>query len=238
MKITPLLLVLLVAACAPGPQEPTPLEPAAPTPMSETPTEPETPTEVEPLPEEPSVSVVPMEPEPPTEPPSEPDAAELPEVPTPTEAAPAEPDAPAAGEAAPANPAPAGTISISADNQTFVTSAEGELNPVTVPAGGTFYLRLEFSDPDGINAAEVQLRNSDAAGTLPTGPFSVAASDCEAQLASAPTELTCTLTVSVAPGTQNIAQPGETAYAFRPQVTDVLGNIDLAFSWAYLIVAP
>lgn len=236
MKFTPLLLVLLVAACAPGPQEPIPLAPVAP--MIETPTEPEPLTEAELLPEEPSVSVVPTEPEPLDEPPGEPDAADLPEVPAPTEAAPAEPGAPAAGEAAPANLAPEGTLSLSADNQTFVTSAEDELNPVTVPAGGTFYLRLEASDPDGVTGAEVQLRNSDASGTLPTGPFSVAASDCAATLASAPTELTCTLTVNVAPGTQNIAQPGETAYAFRPQVTDALGNSTLAFSWAYLIVAP
>ena len=223
----PLLLVLLAAACAPGPQEPTALEPVAPL----------------------------SEPEPPVLTPAEP-AADEPATGAPTAETPVEttelPEAPAGGEV-PADPAaegetteegaapssaPQGTVGISADNQSFVSSSADELNPVTVTAGGTFYLQLTFSDPDGITEAQVQLRNSPDEGTLPTGPFSIAGSDCDVQLASAPTELTCTFTVNVAPDAQNISEAGETAYAFRPLVTDALGNSELAFSWAYLIVEP
>jgi hypothetical protein len=234
----PLLLLLLAAACAPGPQKPTALEPIAPL------------SEPEPAPEEPSVTLAPAEPATDEPAPNE-TATGVPTAETPVETTEL-PEAPAGGEA-PADPAaegeateegaapssaPQGTIGISADNQGFVSSSADELNPVTVTAGGTFYLQLTFSDPDGITEAQVQLRNSPDEGTLPTGPFSIAASDCDAQLASAPTELTCTLTVSVAPDAQNISEPGETAYAFRPFVTDALGNSMLAFSWAYLIVEP
>lgn len=246
--LLPLLLLLLAAACAPGPQEPTTLEPVAPL------------SEPEPAAEEPPVMLTPAEPatdEPaPDEPALDEPTPDEPATGAPTPETPVEttelPQAPAAGEA-PAEPAaegeaaeeetvpssaPQGTIGISADNQGFVSSAADELNPVTVTAGSTFYLRLNFSDPDGITEAQVQLRNSADEGTLPTGPFSIAASDCDAQLASVPTELTCTLTVNVAADAQNISEPGETAYAFRPFVTDALGNGMLAFSWAYLIVEP
>ncbi len=209
------LLTLLLAACAPGPQEPVELEPVAPT------------TEAESV-EGSGVTVTPAGP------------GELPEVPPLTGEPAAEPAAPTPegeAEAAP-SAAPQGTIGISADNTTFITSAADELNPITITAGGSFYLQLNFTDPDGVSAAQVELRNSAAAGTLPTGPFTVAASDCEAALASAPTDLTCTLTVSIAPDTQNIGEAGETAYAFRPLVTDTLGNSELVTSWAYLIVEP
>lgn len=245
-RLVPLLLVLLAAACAPGPQEPMLLEPVAP--LSET----------KPLSEEPSVTLTPAEPATDAPAPNEPspetpvETTELPEAPTEAETAPAAPADPAdegevaeettteeaTEENAVPSSSPQGTISISADNQGFVTSSEGELNPVTVRAGDTFYLQLNFSDPDGITAAQVALRNSPDEGTLPTGPFSIAASDCDAQLASAPTELTCTFTVSIAADAQNINEAGETAYAFRPFVTDALGNSELAFSWAYLIVEP
>lgn len=149
------------------------------------------------------------------------------------------PDGAASGGAAPApSPDPQGTISISADNVTFVTSGEGELNPVTVPAGSTFYLQLAFADPDGISSAQVQLRNSADVGTLPTGPFTISSNDCETAVEAAPTDLTCTVAVAVAPDAQDIEQPSETAYAFRPLVTDTAGNGGLAFSWAYLNVEP
>ena len=176
-----------------------------------------------------------------------------PATPTPaptTNAAPEEPsvtvipDNPAdANPAAPGDePAPTsdpqGTISISADNETFVTSTSDALSPVTVPAGTTFYLKLEFADPDGISEAQVQLRNSADVGPLPTGPFTVSSNDCATAVESAPTELTCTVAVTVAPDAQDIQQPGETAYAFRPLVTDTAGNGGLAFSWAYLNVSP
>lgn len=228
-RFFPLLLVLLVAACAPGPQEPLALEPVAPA--------------TETVPEEPSVVVVPAEPEVPASPSELPEVPasppELPEVPAATEAAPADPEAPAAkGETDAPTSTPQGTIGVSADNQNFVTSSADEINPVTVTAGGTFYLQLNFTDPDGITAAQVELRNSADAGTLPTGPFTVAASDCETAVASAPTDLTCTLTVGLSPDAQNISEAGETAYAFRPLVSDALGNSELAYSWAYLIVEP
>ena len=213
MKRTAFILAALLAACTPGPQQ-SELQPAAPV------------IEPEPLPEVP-------------EPASEPSVVVVPAVPTEPADAPAAPESggASAGEAAPTSE-PQGTLSISADNQTFVTNVAGEVTPVTVAAGGTFYLRLEFTDPDGISAAQVELRNTADPGTLPRGPFSVASSDCEATLASAPTELTCTVAVTVAPDAQNIAQAGEVAYAFRPLVTDAAGNGDLALSWGYLVVQP
>ncbi len=256
----PFLLVILIAACTPGPQEPAVLEPVAPTTQAPAPEIAATPAPE--ATEEPAVVVTPAEP------------AGLPEVPPLTASAPEAPPATEtetstetettetenteaettetetaetenteseSGDAEAATTprlAPQGTISISADNQSFSTNEEEQLNPVTVAAGRMFYLKLEFSDPDGITGAEVQLRNSAAAGTLPTGPFSVTSSDCEAQLASAPTELTCKLEVSIAADAQNIAEAGETAYAFRPSVTDALGNNELSFSWGYLIVGP
>lgn len=218
MKRTAFILAALLAACAPGPQQ-SELQPAAP--IIEPEPIPEVPAPEAPAPEvpasEPSVVVVPAEP------------ADAP--------APESGGAPAGETAAPTSE-PQGTLSISADNQTFVTNVAGEVTPVTVTAGGTFYLRLEFTDPDGISTAQVELRNSADTGTLPRGPFSVASSDCEAALASAPTELTCTVAVTVAPDAQNIAQAGEVAYAFRPLVTDAAGNGDLALSWGYLVVQP
>ena len=223
MKRYALVLTALLAACAPGPQQ-SELEPAAPV------------ITPEPLPEVPapeaSAPEVPM----PEEPASEPSVVVVPAEPADAPAAP-ESGGASAGEAAPTSE-PQGTLSISADNQTFVTNVAGEVTPITVTAGGTFYLRLEFTDPDGISAAQVELRNSADPGTLPRGPFSIASSDCEAALASVPTDLTCTVAVAVAPDAQSIAQAGEVAYAFRPLVTDAAGNSTLALSWGYLAVQP
>ena len=228
MKRTAFILAALLAACAPAPQQ-SELEPAAPVITPEP--LPEVPAPDVPAPEpasEPSVVVVPAEPTEPTEPTAAPAAPE---------SGGAASGGASAGEAAPTSE-PQGTLSISADNQTFVTNVAGEVTPVTVAAGGTFYLRLEFTDPDGVSAAQVELRNTDDPGTLPNGPFSIASSDCEAALASVPTELTCTVAVTVAPDAQNIAQAGEVAYAFRPSVTDAAGNSTLALSWGYLVVQP
>ena len=263
-RYLPFLLVCMVAACTPRPQPPAQLEPVAPAteaPATGTPAEAPT-TAAEPLPEEPAVVVTPAEPgglpevppltasapEAPAAPETETAEAETTEAETSSESETTETETSTEGETASGGAttdatstprlAPQGIISISADNQTFATNEAEELNAVTVPAGATFYLKLEFSDPDGITEAEVQLRNSAAAGTLPTGPFTVTSSDCEAQLASTPTDLTCTLEVSIAADAQNIAEAGETAYAFRPSVTDALGNTELSFSWGYLIVEP
>ena len=106
------------------------------------------------------------------------------------------------------------------------------------PGGNRWLGGFERLGLDGVSAAQVELRNTDDPGTLPRGPFSIASSDCEAALASAPTELTCTVAVTVAPDAQNIAQAGEVAYAFRPSVTDAAGNSTLALSWGYLVVQP
>jgi hypothetical protein len=216
----PLLAGALLAACAPAPQQPAALDPAPPVaePIEEPATE--LPRAEEPIGAPGGATVTQLEP---------PEVEVTPDAPAEAEAA-GETEAPAETPAA-----PQGTISISADGETFVT---GEDNPVTVAAGGTFSLRLEFSDPDGISDLGVELRNSEFAGALPTGPFSVTASDCEAQLAGAPTEVSCTLEVAIAPDAQPIDQEGEFAYAFRPSATDSLGNSALAFSWAYLIVEP
>ena len=172
-----------------------------------------------------------LEPVTPVAAPEEPSVTFIPDDP-----ADANPAAP--GDAPAPTSDPQGTIGISADNETFVTSTGDTLNAVTVPAGSTFYLELTFADPDGISSAQVYLRNSADAGPLPTGPFTVASNDCETAVELVPTELTCTVAVTVAPDAQNIQQPGETAYAFRPFVSDTAGNDTLAFSWAYLNVEP
>ena len=153
-------VALLLAACAPGPQQ-TDLEPVTPpvTPEVMTPAAPETATE-------PAVTITSL----------------LTSGGTVSGGA---ASGGAGGEAA-VNPNPQGEISISTDDVTFVTSTSDEVTPVSVPAGGTFYLRLDFSDPDGVTATQIELRNSDAAGTLPTGPFSIASSDCETAVALAP----------------------------------------------------
>jgi len=221
---TPLLIALLTGACAPAVEPSPPVSQDAPPAISE----PETPEPENEAPEDEASTVSP------TAPMTGGADVEAPEDETGAEATP--PDAMTGGAGADAAP-PEGTLQISADNQTFVN---GEENPVTVRAGESFYVRLAFSDPSGVQSVEVQLRNSQFAGTLPTGPFTVdaEASTCEAQLAEAPTELNCVLKVDVAPDAQPINQEGEFAYAFRPSVTDAAGNSDLAYVWGYLIVEP
>lgn len=248
-RLTSLLLVTLLlgllAACAPGPQEPAPLEPVAPS--TELPdTLPETTAPEVVIPEAPAPEAVAPEaevPEAETAVPEEPTVTVIPAEPEEDVAATPPSGATSGGEASggsvitdPSDPGINATIGISADNQSFVSATDEGQNPITLPAGSTFYLRVQATDPDGITGATVELRNSDAAGALPTGPFSVAASDCEAQVAAAPTELTCIVSVTIAPDATNITQEGETAYAFRPRITDAAGNADLAYSWGYLIV--
>lgn len=260
----PLLLIGLLAACAPGPQEPAMLEPVAP--MTETPdtTIPETTVPEVAVPDTtpsdtaaPDTAVSDATAETEDAPPEEPTITVIPSSPEGEDAADeggeagnAEAGNTNAGAAAPAGNTSSGgvaladpedpgipaTIGISADNATFVSAGEGERNSITLAAGSTFYLRIQATDPEGITGAAVELRNSEAEGTLPTGPFSVASSDCETQTASAPTELTCTVTVTIAPDAQNIQEEGEAAYAFRPRITDAAGNSELAYSWGYLII--
>ncbi len=243
----PLVMVGMLAACAPGPLESAPLEPLAPETTVPEMGEPEVIVPMTPETMTPDTTMEPeMEPEVEVITPETAEPETLPEEPTIT-VIPAEPEGDVAAEAAGAmsggslatDPEDTGidaTISISADNQSFISATDEDQNPVTVAAGGTFYLRVSASDPDGITGVAAELRNSDDAGPLPAGPFAVASSDCEAQVAAVPTELTCTVAVTIALGTQNIVQEGETAYAFRPLITDALGSSDLAYSWGYLIV--
>lgn len=233
--LTPLFVLLLIAACAPGPQEPPMQEPLAP--LGERAQELPS-TEAPVAPAGPPAGPVVTQLEPPEAPEDAPEVT-TPAVPDAPETTPedASEDAPeTSAEASAETPAaPQGTIAISADGQTF---SSGDQEPVTVSAGESFTLQLEFSDPDGVSEIQVELRNSAEAGVLPTGPFTVISSDCEQQLASIPTEVSCTLEVAVAPDAQPIAEEGEFAYAFRPNATDSLGNSTLAFSWGYLIVEP
>lgn len=223
------LIVLLLASCAPGAQEPMMLEPAAP--LEEPAPAPELPSTEAPAAAPTGPVVTQLEP-PEVEAPATPGIPDAPEV----VADPEEADPEAATEApAEVSSAPQGTIAISSDGETFSSGSE---EPVTVTAGESFTLRLEFSDPDGISEVQVELRNSANAGPLPTGPFTIASNDCDAQLTSIPTEISCTVEVAVALEAQPIAEAGESAYAFRPSATDSLGNSALPFSWGYLIVEP
>ena len=111
---------------------------------------------------------------------------------------------------------------------------------VSVAAGDSFYLRLNYSDPSGITGLNISLRNSDASGTLPTGPFTIdeadATSTCDDQLAADPTELNCTIKVDVAADAQNISEGDEFAYVFRAQVSDAAGNNDTDNDRGYVAI--
>ena len=106
----------------------------------------------------------------------------------------------------------------------------GDERVVRVLPGGSFFLRVQYSDPSGVSSVDISLRNSSFQGELPSGPFTIdeaaSTSTCDDQLATAPTELNCTIKVDVASDAQNISDSGEFAYVFRAQVEDAAGNSD------------
>ena len=143
--------------------------------------------------------------------------------------------------------APQGTLEVAAspagpfynDRPGGISKASDE-RVVSVAAGDSFYLRLNYSDPSGITGLNISLRNSDSSGTLPAGPFTVdeadATSTCDDQLAADPTELNCTIKVDVAADAQNISESGEFAYVFRAQVSDAAGNNDTDNDRGYVAI--
>ena len=132
--------------------------------------------------------------------------------------------------------APTGTLEVSASPAgPFYNDRPGGISDVSdervvrALPGGSFFVRVNYSDPSGVSNVELSLRNSSEQGELPTASFTIdeAASTCDDQLAASPTELNCTLKVDVAPGTQNISEGGEFAYVFRARVADAAGNVEV-----------
>ena len=143
--------------------------------------------------------------------------------------------------------APTGTLEVAAspagpfyNDRPDGISEVGDSRIVGALPGSSFFLRVNYSDPSGITGLAISLRNSEFEGTLPSGPFTVdesaSTSTCDEQLATAPTELNCTLKVDVAADAQNISESGEFAYVFRAQVTDAAGNTELGNERGYVVV--
>lgn len=135
--------------------------------------------------------------------------------------------------------APEGTFGVSTSADGTFTNDAGEEGPITddgdariisVPAGGTFYAEVDYTDPDGIASITIQLRNSSPegiSGPLPAGGFTVGEPTGTCDLGSA-TAVTCVYPITVDPTVVDISEldgaGGEFAYVFRAQVTDALGN--------------
>ena len=145
----------------------------------------------------------------------------------------------------PVTPPPSGTFpdfAVSAaeagpftnDAGTNILSAADD-RVVNVAAGGTFYARVSYSDPEGISNIVVYLANRSPAGftaDLAQGQnvrgFTLGAPLAGCDLSSSPTSVTCIYPVTVAPGTPNITgltgAGTEFAYVLRTRVTDGAGT--------------
>ena len=148
--------------------------------------------------------------------------------------------------------APTGDFGVSAtQNGTFTNDKPNNIKDasdnriVRVQPGGTFYARVTYSDPDGIEDIEVNLVNgkpAGVAGTLdPTQQFFTlgdATGTCD--LSSNPKDVTCVYPITVDEDAKNItalANSGdEFAYVFRTKVTDTLNNTSDEPNRGYVIV--
>ena len=106
---------------------------------------------------------------------------------------------------------------------------------VNVAAGGTFYARVSYSDPEGVSNIVVYLANRSPSGFLSdlaqgqnVKGFTLGAPLAGCDLSSRPTSVTCVYPVTVAAGTPNITGlpgvAGEFAYVLRTRVTDGAGT--------------
>ena len=143
--------------------------------------------------------------------------------------------------------APTGTLEVSASPAgPFYNDRPGGISDISdervvrVLPGGSFFFRVNYSDPSGVQGVEISLRNSSEQGELPTDSFTIdeaaSTSTCDDQLATSPTELNCTIKVDVAPGTQNISEGGEFAYVFRARVADAAGNVEVDNDRGYVSI--
>ena len=143
--------------------------------------------------------------------------------------------------------APTGTLEVAASPAgPFYNDRPGGISDISdervvrVLPGGSFFFRVNYSDPSGVQGVEISLRNSSEQGELPTDSFTIdeaaSTSTCDDQLATSPTELNCTIKVDVAPGTQNISEGGEFAYVFRARVADAAGNVEVDNDRGYVSI--
>ena len=154
--------------------------------------------------------------------------------------------------------APAGDLGVSSafggpylsDAGEAITSPDDE-RVLSVQPGGEFYVQVDYEDPSGITAIEVNVVNSNpegVAGALdPTQGFFTLGqptgvsepSGCD--LSSNPTSVTCVYEIQVADDAVNIAElegsAGEFAYVFRTKVTDAAGNTSDEAERGYVTVA-
>lgn len=86
----------------------------------------------------------------------------------------------------------------------------------TVPAGGTFFLRIAASDDVGLETLEVQVDRGEGNERLDETPIFPFSRDCD--LSTTPREVVCTYTIEVNPS----APPQE--YAFRGRIADLANN--------------
>ena len=114
---------------------------------------------------------------------------------------------------------------------------------VRVAPGGTFYAQVDYSDPSGVAAVELNLVNSspaDVAGTLdPAQQFFTLGeplSGCD--LSSSPSNVTCVYPVRVDESAVNIDEltSSEFAYVFRTKVTDGAGNQSDEAKRGYVVI--
>lgn len=142
---------------------------------------------------------------------------------------------------------PTGTLEVAASPAgPFYNDRPGGISDISdervvrVLPGGSFFFRVNYSDPSGISGVDISLRNSSEQGELPTDSFTIdetaSTSTCDDQLDTMPTELNCTIKVDVAPGAQNIGEGGEFAYVFRARVADAAGNSDVDNDRGYVSI--
>ena len=122
-------------------------------------------------------------------------------------------------------------------------SGADDARVVRVPPGGTFYAQVDYSDPSGITAVELNLVNSKpdgVAGTLnPSQQFFTKGeplSGCD--LSSRPVSVTCVYPIFVDEAALNIDEltSGEFAYVFRTKVTDGAGNQSDEAKRGYVVI--
>ncbi len=136
------------------------------------------------------------------------------------------------------------------DADSSITDASDE-RVVSVEAGGKVYVQIDYEDPSGISAIEVNLVNSNPeglAGALdPSQRFFTLGqptdisepSTCD--LSDSPTSVRCIYEIRVAEDAVNITElensADEFAYVFRTKVTDAAGNTSDEAERGYVTIA-
>ena len=125
-----------------------------------------------------------------------------------------------------------------------ISSAQDE-RVVRVAPGGTFYAQVDYSDPSGVRAVELNLVNSspaEVAGTLePNQQFFTKGEPLgSCDLSGSATRVTCIYPIRVDEAARNISEldlsGSEFAYVFRTKVTDSAGNQSDEAKRGYVVI--